>query len=45
LRVDSKTQAEQVRSVSVERVGPALGRVPLHLMTQLEAPLRLHLDL
>ena len=45
LRVDSKAQAEQVRSVSVERVGPAIGRVPAHLMTQLDAALRLHLDL
>ena len=45
LRVDSKAQAEQVRSVSVERVGPAIGRVPTHLMTQLDAALRLHLDL
>ena len=45
LRVDSKAQAEQVRSVSVERVGPAIGRVPAHLMMQLDAALRLHLDL
>jgi len=45
LRVDSKAQAEQVRSVSVERVGPAVGRLPTHLMTQLDAALRLHLDL
>jgi mRNA interferase MazF len=45
LRVDSKAQAEQVRSVSVERVGPAVGRLPTHLMTHLDAALRLHLDL
>ena len=45
LAVDSKAQAEQVRSVSVERVGPAVGRLPTHLMTQLDAALRLHLDL
>ena len=45
LRVDSKAQAEQVRSASVERVGPAVGRLPTHLMTQLDAALRLHLDL
>ena len=45
LRVDSKAQAEQVRSVSVERVGPAVGRLPTPLMTQLDAALRLHLDL
>jgi mRNA interferase MazF len=29
LRVDSKAQAEQVRSVAVERLGPVLGRLPL----------------
>jgi mRNA interferase MazF len=45
LRVDSKAQAEQVRSVSVERLGPVVGRVPTHLMAQLEDALRLHLQL
>ena len=45
LRVDSKAQAEQVRSVSVERIGSVLGRVPAHLMTQLDDALRLHLQL
>ena len=45
LRIDSKAQAEQVRSVSVDRVGPVLGRVPPHLMRELENALRLHLDL
>lgn len=45
LRVDSKAQAEQVRSVSVDRVGPVLGRVPPQLMRELEDALRLHLDL
>lgn len=45
LRMDSKAQAEQVRSVSVERVGLALGRVPAQLMTQLDDALRLHLQL
>ncbi|GEP34453.1 mRNA interferase [Nocardioides szechwanensis] len=45
LRVESKAQAEQVRSVSVERMGPALGRVPTHLLTQLDEALRLHLQL
>lgn len=45
LRTDSKAQAEQVRSVSVERIGAPLGRLPLHLMNQLEAVLRLHLAL
>lgn len=36
LRVDSKAQAEQVRSLSVERVGPLLGRVPARLMADLD---------
>lgn len=45
LRMDSKAQAEQVRSVSVERIGPALGRVPATLMAELDDALRLHLRL
>jgi mRNA interferase MazF len=45
LRLDSKAQAEQVRSVAVERVGPVLGRVPMHLMVRLDDALRLHLQL
>ena len=45
LRVDSKAQAEQIRSVSVERVGPPLGLVPASLMAQLDDALRLHLQL
>ena len=45
LRVDSKAQAEQVRSVSVERVGPAIGRLGVELTAALDDALRLHLDL
>lgn len=45
LRLDSKAQAEQVRSVAVERVGPAVGRVPPTLMAELDKALRLHLQL
>jgi mRNA interferase MazF len=45
LRVDSKAQAEQVRSVSVERIGQALGLVPTQLMEKLDEALRLHLQL
>jgi mRNA interferase MazF len=45
LRVDAKAQAEQIRSVSVERVGPPLGFVPEHLMAHLDDALRLHLQL
>jgi mRNA interferase MazF len=42
---DSKVQAEQVRSVSVERVGRRVGAVPAHLMADVDAALRLHLGL
>lgn len=45
LRVDSKAQAEQVRSVAVERIGDVVGRVPPNLMAQLDDALRLHLQL
>lgn len=45
LRVDSKAQAEQVRSVAVERIGPALGRLPASVMQDVDEALRLHLQL
>lgn len=45
LPVDSKAQGEQVRSVAVERVGPAVGRVPTTLMVAIDDALRLHLHL
>ena len=45
LRVDSKAQAEQVRSVTLERIGPVLGQVPAHLMADIDDALRLHLQL
>jgi mRNA interferase MazF len=45
LRIDSKAQAEQVRSVSVRRVGAVLGRVPPTLMSQVDEALRMHLAL
>lgn len=45
LTVDSKAQAEQVRAVAVERLGPALGRLPPDLLAQLDDALRLHLQL
>ncbi|WP_174414996.1 type II toxin-antitoxin system PemK/MazF family toxin [Nocardia vinacea] len=45
LRVPSKAQAEQVRSVSVERVGRTLGRLPETLAAELDRALRLHLSL
>jgi mRNA interferase MazF len=42
---DSKAQAEQVRSVAVERIGPRVGTVPGPLMHDVDAALRLHLDI
>ena len=45
LERDSKVQAEQVRSVSVERVSRALGSVPAPLMMRVDDTLRLHLAL
>jgi mRNA interferase MazF len=45
LAVDSKAQAEQVRSVDVQRVGAVVGRVPEDLMATVGNALRLHLAL
>jgi mRNA interferase MazF len=45
LPVDSKAQAEQVRSVAVERVGPVLGELSEDLVLALDDALRLHLQL
>lgn len=45
LNLDSKVQAEQVRSVAVERVGKLLGTVPPGLMGSVDSALRLHLGL
>lgn len=42
---DSKVQAEQVRSISIERVRRTLGSVPAPLMLSVDEALRLHLSL
>ncbi len=42
---DSKAQAEQVRSISVERVSRKVGTVPPALMLLIDDALRLHLAL
>jgi len=42
---DSKAQAEQVRSVDVERVGQRLGQLPPALIAELDRALRVHLSL
>lgn len=45
LTVDSKAQAEQVRSVEVQRIGTVLGLLPAQVMAELDDALRLHLQL
>ena len=45
LRADSKAQAEQLRSVTVERIGPVVAHLPPSLMAELDDALRLHLQL
>ena len=45
LQRDSKAQAEQVRSVAVERIGNRVAVVPPDVMAQLDEALRLHLSL
>ncbi|HEY7627260.1 MAG TPA: type II toxin-antitoxin system PemK/MazF family toxin [Ilumatobacteraceae bacterium] len=45
LAVDSKAQAEQVRSIAVERVGARVGLLPAELQAALDEALRLHLAL
>jgi mRNA interferase MazF len=42
---DSKAQAEQVRSVAIERIGSRMGRLPAGIMTELDQALRVHLAL
>ena len=41
----SKAQAEQIRSVSVERIGAVAGQVPADLLAELDDAIRLHLGL
>ncbi len=45
LRQDSKAQAEQIRSVAIERLGDRIGTVPATVMLKIEEALRLHLAL
>lgn len=41
----SKAQAEQVRSVPVDRIGPSIGFLPSAKLTEVDEALRLHLAL
>ena len=45
LSTDSKAQAEQVRSIALERIGDRLGDIPAQLMMSIDHALRLHLAL
>ena len=45
LRADSKAQAEQVRSVAVERIGERVGQLPADTVDALDEAVRLHLAL
>lgn len=45
LERDSKAQAEQVRSLSVERIGRRVGSLPAPVLAELDEALRLHLGL
>jgi len=45
LERESKAQAEQVRSISIERIGAVIGELPHALMEKLDEALRLHLAL
>lgn len=45
LRLESKAQAEQVRAVAVERIGPQVGSLPPEILAALDEALRIHLAL
>ncbi|WP_280116201.1 type II toxin-antitoxin system PemK/MazF family toxin [Leucobacter viscericola] len=45
LTQDSKAQAEQLRSVSIERIGKPVGKISTAQMYELDEALRLHLGL
>jgi mRNA interferase MazF len=45
LRQDSKAQAEQIRSVAVERIGKQIGMLPVAVLAELDEALRVHLAL
>jgi mRNA interferase MazF len=45
LRQDSKAQAEQIRSVAVQRLGERIGTIPAGVMLRIDEAMRLHLAL
>ena len=42
---NSKAQAEQVRSVAIERIGARIGQLPAALIAEVDQALRVHLSL
>jgi mRNA interferase MazF len=45
LEQDSKAQAEQVRAVSINRIGEQVGQADAQLMLKIDDALRIHLEL
>jgi len=45
IKQTSKAQAEQIRAVSIDRIGTVMGRLPPDLLDQLDRAIRLHLSL
>lgn len=45
LRVDSKAQAEEIRTASIARLGSVLGRLTPGMIDELDGALRVHLEL
>ncbi len=45
LSVNSKAQAEQIRSIDIARVGPVIGAIPAEILGALDEAIRLHLAL
>ena len=45
LVADSKAQAEQIRSIALQRIGPHVGTITAELQAALDEALRLHLAL
>jgi mRNA interferase MazF len=41
----SKAQTEQIRALSITKIGPRIGTVPPRLMREIDQALRIHLGL
>lgn len=45
LRLPSAAQVEQIRAISITRIGSTIGHIPPDLMGEIDEAIRLHLDL